>query len=161
MKLFVKLMALVLVLALAGPFFLKGPDGKPLMEIDSVLAGIRNQWNRLVADTGRSVGIEDAGKVEVHRWQDEDGNWHFSDEANPQGESEVIEVDPYASRMDPFVPRPTDDDKAEAADESSGIGVPLPLSVSPGEARQLLEDTAKVKEDLENRTQELDEKLRQ
>lgn len=35
-KLFVKLMMLVVVLALAGPFFLHGPDGRPLLTLDDL-----------------------------------------------------------------------------------------------------------------------------
>ena len=159
MKLFVKLMALLLVLALAGPFFIKGPDGKPLITVASLKSSISAQWKRFTVDTGRSMGIEDAGKVDVHRWQDENGNWHFSDEANPEGGSEVIQVDPYASRMDAFEPRPSR--TREESSSSPGGGFPLPLTVSPGEAMQLIEDTQNVKETLENRTRDIDEKIDQ
>ena len=163
MKLFVKLMALIVVLAVAGPFFIKGPDGRPLMEIGEVAASIKRQWNAMVVDAGRRVGNEDAGKVEVYRWQDADGNWHFSDEENPRGESELIKVDPYASRMDPFVATPPPEPEQRAggtAGADPGVSVPLPLTVSPGEARQLIEDAGNIQEDLEERARDIDERSR-
>lgn len=50
-KLFSKLMMLMLVLAMAGPFIMKRPDGRPLMSLDSlslpkleIPASIRSLW---------------------------------------------------------------------------------------------------------------------
>ncbi|NNF66847.1 MAG: DUF4124 domain-containing protein [Gammaproteobacteria bacterium] len=95
-RFFVKLMALIVVLALAGPFFIRGPDGQPLLSFGDVklqlsAAGhdIATGWNRLTTRFGHADE-----PLPVYRWKDADGNWHYSDAANPAGESELIYIDP-------------------------------------------------------------------
>ncbi|MEO1575091.1 MAG: DUF4124 domain-containing protein [Pseudomonadota bacterium] len=158
LKLFVRLMLLVLVLAIAGPVFLKGPDGRPMMTMDDVrvtLARTSNsmkmQWRRLRGDVGQALGDENAGKVEMYRWQDASGQWHYGDEV-PEGiTSETIYVDPDASRMDPIEIRPRERETAGPALDGS--------VVNPLRAREILDEVTNARDQANERQQELTRKL--
>ena len=158
LKLFVRLMALVLVLAMAGPFVLKGPDGQPLMSMADVRAAatrtgnsMKMQWRRLRGDVGQALGDENAGKVEMHRWQDANGQWHYSDEPPDGVGAETIYVDPDASRMDPVEVRPRQRDNA-------GPGLDGPV-VNPLRAREILDEVTNARDQANDRQEELKRRL--
>lgn len=108
MKIFVKLVLFLLVLALAAPFFLRGPDGGPLISFDDVqktdggfgkgfekveklFSGLKSPYS----DQSQEVLDRNPSQLDsfqVYQWKDEHGKWHFSDERNPAGESEVKTV---------------------------------------------------------------------
>lgn len=158
LKLFVRLMMLVLVLAMAGPFFLKGPDGQPMLTMDDVRNtaartgnNLKTQWRRLRGDVGQALGNENAGKVEMQRWQDANGQWHYGDEV-PEGiASETIYVDPDASRMDPIPVR-------RRERESSGPALDGPV-VNPLRAREILDDVTDARDQANERQKELSRTL--
>lgn len=168
MKLFVKLMGLMLVLALAGPFIMKGPDGRPLMEIADVKAGIARQWRALTTDVGRAAGNENAGQVEIHRWRDENGQWHYSDGDNAAPDAEVLMVDPNVNVMDaprqvarPVNPaRETGTAVAAPAEGKPGIDIPLPMTISPGQVKQVVDDAKGLESVLQDREKELAKRSR-
>ena len=66
MKLFSFLMVAMLVGAFALLFFLKGPDGKPIVTVDQMI-------DDTVAD------IVPAKPVTMYRWQNEHGIWEFGE----------------------------------------------------------------------------------
>lgn len=152
MKLFVRLMALILVLALAGPFFIKGPDGNPLMTVSGVRQGAETQWRRLKGDLGQAVGNENAGKVEMVRWQDASGQWHFGDDAPEGVAAEKIYVDPDASRMDPIKIRP----RRREQQADSVVDGPI---VNPLRAREIMDEVTATRDQLDQRQQALQDRL--
>lgn len=96
MKLFVKLMMLLLVLALAGPYFLKGPDGQPLADkmgitMPSFTMPKLRMPNFSFTDLFGQNKTVDGEDVEQHRsavtvkFQDEDGVWHFGNQVDMEG----------------------------------------------------------------------------
>ena len=125
MKLFSKLMMFVLVAALAGPFFMKGPNGRPLMTLDDlslpsfglpskaagpveVLSGKESdawmQWGSGNKSSATLVNATDAeGEVlqearnTYYRWKDENGVWQFTKQPNPNTKNFVMKVDPNAN----------------------------------------------------------------
>ncbi len=99
MKLFYKLLIMLLLLACIAPFFIKGPDNRPLMTLGKLklpnfsipqlpsltelkLPVVNNRKN-----TSIPAGVE---KIKIYKWKDRDGIWHFSDHKNPDGPSEVL-----------------------------------------------------------------------
>lgn len=148
MKLFVKLMVLVLIAALAGPFFIRGPDGEPLARWGDVQewfadAGrdVRSGFSAVTEKAARLAGDENAGKTPVYRWRDAQGAWHFSDEAPAGVTSELIHIDGDANLVDaPTVRRP-----------ASSPTPPSPLTVSPAKARDLVGDAYAARKALEER----------
>ncbi|MEL6209511.1 MAG: DUF4124 domain-containing protein [Pseudomonadota bacterium] len=151
-------MMLVLVLAIAGPFFLKGPDGRPMMTMDDVRgtmartgSSFKTQWRRLRGDVGQALGDENAGKVQMHRWKDASGQWHYGDEVPDGVVSETIYIDPDASRMDPIEIRPRQR-------ESSGPGLEGPV-VNPLRAKEILDDVTNARDQANERQEQLQRTL--
>lgn len=68
MKLFVKFMSLALIVAVGGLFFIKGPDGQPLLTLGD-----------LKPDTPQ-LSTEPGEPTTVYKWKDENGVWQFSSE---------------------------------------------------------------------------------
>lgn len=162
MRWFVRLIALIVIAALAGPFFLRGPDGRPLMTVGDLSAkvaagaaraktGLKHAWTR----AGRAAGDEDAGKVEMYRWQDASGQWHYADEPPAQGGAERILIDPNASRMDPVSTgvAPATGDAAPRVLPDAVPGLP-----SPDTARRALDEARTARDALEAREAELRKK---
>ena len=118
MKLFYKLFIMLLLLALIAPFFIKGPDNRPLMTLGKLkllnfsmpqlprptelkLPAVSTREN-----TAMPAGVE---KIKVYKWKDRDGIWHFSDHKNPDGPCEVFYL-------------PAGDNLASPNDSTNSIG---------------------------------------
>ena len=148
MKLFVKLLVLLLIAAMAGPFFIKGTDGQPLMRWSDVTQKLKS-W------VGSGSSSKPGSPVKVHRWQDENGQWHYSDEA-PAQNSEVITVDPNVNVIQSTpVTKPTQEASAPAPapDKPQPEADKLPSIFNP------IDETNQVKEELEQRNKELKQRL--
>ncbi len=146
MKLFVKLLVLLLIAAMAGPFFIKGPDGRPIMSWSDVKQKFGN-WS------GSGGSTKPGSPVEVHRWQDEDGQWHYSDEA-PGQDSEVITVDPNVN-----VIQSTPVTKTPATKSVQPDPEPEPAVSEPPSVFNAIDETNQVKEELEQRNEALKKRL--
>jgi len=113
MKLYVKFLLFAIVLAMMGPFLLKGEDGRPLVSFNDVFSdgdefsqgfdkmfGFLKQFkqfgssalNQPSDDMESQQSVE--GKTKVHRWKDAEGVWQFSDANTSGGDSEVVYIDP-------------------------------------------------------------------
>ena len=168
MKLFIKFLVFVLVLGLAGPFLLKGPDGRPLMDAHQLVPDVaawphrlERWWNRMLREGEILVeeGPAAAGKTRVYKWRSEDGSWRFSDTPNPQGQSEEVWVDPNGNVMQSTPPPAQTGPGEKEAAQGLGNGIPLPLTVTPGQASKLLDDARKVQALMDRRDQALQEVL--
>jgi hypothetical protein len=107
MKLYIKFILFLVVLAVAGPFIMKRPDGSPLLSFNDIKSGdsaIMKSFKTLTGffySSSDALSLDDAlpGDAKrlltrVHKWQDEEGIWHFSDQ-QPEGKtSETVEIDP-------------------------------------------------------------------
>lgn len=134
MKLFVKLLALVIALALIGPFFIKGPDGQPLWQLPTSLDQVKL--------LPQSVSDKSGGVVEVYRWQDDSGQWHFSESAPTQGEFDILTIDTRTNAVmtAPPVAAETEATSAETdIPDNPHIAPALPIP-DPQTTRQLIED---------------------
>ncbi|MGH1470429.1 MAG: DUF4124 domain-containing protein [Cellvibrionaceae bacterium] len=170
MKLFIKFIIFILVLGLAGPFIMKGPDGRPLMTLDEIIpdfssmkrkaTGMINDVNNTVGDLSGDGELSDFGKTQVYRWKDENGHWQFSDTPPPASQAaEKLLINPdvnivQATELPKEQKEETPSEEETDADESS-IGVPLPMTVSPVEARQLIDDAKGIGDLMQKRTEAL------
>jgi hypothetical protein len=101
MKLFIKVMLLV-VAALAGPFIIKGPNGKPLMSLDRVRVPAISLPGLAKAATAVKGSVSEASEtpakpIVVFKWCDKNGRWHFSDTAKRGQPAQSLSVDPGAN----------------------------------------------------------------
>ncbi|MCG8668582.1 MAG: hypothetical protein MI867_04145 [Pseudomonadales bacterium] len=124
MKLFVRMMMFMVVLALAGPFLLKGPNGQPLISLKDFnipdfslpkapqedLSGKEQEaWISWSKDNPQAqqpkVYIIDPKSQQpmpqrpgvYYRWKDQNGIWQFSTKPNPNTANIVVETDPNAN----------------------------------------------------------------
>lgn len=151
MSLFNKLLLLALVLALASPFILKKPDGTPILEISQFLEPAKN--------IGQSV-IPTAAPKSLYRWQDEKGNWQYSDHPPENTQSQMIQVEDKINSMktidlpEGYQDKPKSSDRFDPTD---GQGSSLPLTTAPLEkVPEMLEQIKGFQESLDNRQQQLD-----
>lgn len=150
MKIFVKLMLLVLVGALAAPFILKGPDGRPLMQLSDLNFGDFEL---------PSFGGKNADTTTVHKWQDENGEWHYSTEA-PKQDSETLEIDPNVNVMDAPTRRPPPTPAPVEAKEKAPPNEPLKPSIfNPGSIKEAVDETRDVRDQLEQRQEDIENRL--
>lgn len=101
-------LVLLLLLAVAAPFFIPGPNGKPLMSFDRVKRILNDQFPiARQVDQLRTKAKEKASeitkemqsrkkpeKVEapsekppetLYKWRDQNGTWHFTNRPPPEG----------------------------------------------------------------------------
>lgn len=173
MKIFVRFMIFILVLGLAGPFFLKRPDGRTWMQMPDVAltasqAGkkLKNWWVGLSRDAESFVkgpsgdgAVEHSsiGESEAYRWRDEYGNLVYSDEPRANGNHEIVVIGQNQTVVPATKPRQSDQSTVNDSPQDQGFTVPLPMTVSPSEASKLMEDAKQVSELMENREKILDQ----
>ncbi|WP_369856109.1 DUF4124 domain-containing protein [Candidatus Thalassolituus haligoni] len=144
-------LALLLAGAFIAPYFLKGPDGKPLMafveQVDSTLSTA-------------------ATRQIYYKWQDPDGIWHFGDEV-PEGINAIpVHVDTAANILAPTsVPKPEADDNTKkkglaATDDPDRVKPGLEALFNPKAAEQTLNDAKAVQEMLNERNNQLEQMTR-
>lgn len=151
MSLFNKLLLLALVLALASPFILKKPDGTPILEISEFLKPAKN--------IGQSV-MPTAAPKSLYRWQDEKGNWQYSDHPPENAQAQMIQVEDKINSMktidlpEGYQDKPKSNDRFDPTD---GQGSSLPLTTAPLEkVPEMLDQIKGFQESLDNRQQQLD-----
>ncbi len=127
LKLFVKLMIFLVVLALAGPFVLRGPDGRPFLTLNDLkLPSFRlpqltapatpaqpaaepQQWIQWANQPAGPLNPDQLTREQLavldireqdnifYRWQDANGVWQFSRAPNRNTTNLVVRTDPNAN----------------------------------------------------------------
>lgn len=146
MKLFIKLLLFFVVLAMAAPFFMKKPDGSPMLTLQSI--GLQSVVDK-VATTKHELNVPKT--AQVYRWQDEQGVWHYSDQAQT-AVAEKHQVNISQNRLKHL-------EIAPAADEpTDSVVAPtlVPERASLGDVPQLLKQVEQIKQTAEQRNRVLD-----
>mgnify|MGYP006129426315 CR=1 FL=1 len=94
----------ILLLGVAGLFFIKKPDGQTWLSAAAFMSNTAvwtARFNGWLHSAGREVargigGTSNAGKTKVYQWRDNAGNWHVSNQpiTAAGGRDEIIYVDP-------------------------------------------------------------------
>lgn len=160
MKLFVKVLCFGVVLALAGPFLMRGPDGQPLYTPAQAWRSLTNSLP--------SIAVPDvvpSQPVAVYRWQDAEGQWHFSGQPPAEGTPyTVLEIDPKTNTVGTAPEPPPEEAVAEAGEDGEGeegrLGPedamygPYP---NPEAVKQLIEDAKALQAQSLERIEALDD----
>ncbi len=146
---------------LAVPFYLPGPTGKPLLQAQdfipelpgmNTLSFMANQkFNALKQSFGALIstvqqqGSSTGAGISVYRWQDEEGNWHFSDAAPETPSLSVSSVKVDARN---FFPLSLPDSSLEESspEPSSAAAAGTPMSSNPLEYLKQYPDMLKKAE---------------
>ncbi|MEO0574322.1 MAG: DUF4124 domain-containing protein [Pseudomonadota bacterium] len=157
MKLFVKLVILVVIVAVVGPFFIKGQDGRALWSVTDSWDAF-NRWRNGVTSATVGKVIPDAGVVTVYRWQDDAGQWHFTNELPPGQDVDVLLIDPATNMVRAQAPALSEeiasDDESETPSAHISPVLPLP---DPETTRRLIEDVHVIQEMADQRNAELED----
>jgi hypothetical protein len=103
MKLYIKLMIFLVILACVAPFVLKRHDGRPWMSVsdlktpDITLPDVKPIADHIANMTNKESDKRSPELATVYKWKDKNGVWHFADKANPTSPGEAIEIDPHAN----------------------------------------------------------------
>jgi len=173
MKYFAYLAIMVMLISVAGLFYLQRPDGQTWLtsyEITRQSSVIKEQMIALSTDTlDRAVKVvsdtsqkvvesiaadSSSEAVVIYKWQDGQGQWHYSDRPNPDGKSQQMILDPdditVVAAEDTAILKGSA--KADSVSSTAGLaGV-----YDPQVIKKLFADAEQVKSTLEQRTKALD-----
>jgi hypothetical protein len=149
MKIFIKLLIFIIILACIAPFLLKGPDGKPLVSADAISLPTLPSWTEIKNKSSRFFNWGGSQQnIQVYKWIDKKGVTHYSDKNDPRYSSTLTEIKPLnvlsTHKME----------KAEISDGSVGLTT-IPLQSRP----KLIDDTKQVKKMMEGREQQIEKAL--
>ena len=176
MKYFTYLAISIMVIAVISLFYLKKPDGQTWLSaslisnesqqvkekvislssnaLDQAVQGVKQAGDQIanrISDEPAAANATSNGKI--FKWQDETGQWHFSDTPNPHAKSIEVTLDPK-------------DVTIIAAEDTSILNrIPKTLNTSseqvipsvfnPDSIKKLFQDTENVKQKLEKRNKEI------
>lgn len=158
MKLFIKLMCFLAVLALIGPFILKAADGRPLLSLRQVLPDMAFKVPGLPSwESIPNAFSEHTGETKVYRWAAGDGSLQFSNMEPENTEYEVLWVDPDTNLIQGLsADAPTLSQTSIQVSQEPTIN-PIPvLSISPEQLKKLQEDANNVQSLMEARNKALE-----
>jgi len=162
MKIFIKLLVLLLILACASPFFIRGPNGKPLMSLNKLkfpelaipsIATLKNKLD-LFNSTEKMRQAKNKGDIEVYKWRDEKGVVHYSDRQDRDKKGKLTEIKGISILSS--APASTVEHK-----EENGLDLPSPTTIPLANIPKLIEDAKKVEQVLQQRKQWQDEVIDQ
>lgn len=148
MKMFYGMMVLMLLGALALPFFMKGPNGEPIMTVD-----------KFVGDSVTS--IVPSKPTEMFRWQDEHGVWQFGERPPEATAAARLSVD--SSRTNSMGSEWDMTEVVSQAGDADPVNFKMPNSLSDAykAAPELMGATQRAAKAMNSRTSEMDELLEQ
>ena len=123
------------------------------------------QWFNQVGDEVQNVDVlapVSSKNVDIYKWQDEKGVWHFSDTQNTQKNAQVVTVNSDTNVIQAVKPIPTTVEESsgssgESAAEKEDGESPLPYS--PADVRDLIDDAKNIQNKLDERAQQQQELL--
>ena len=155
MKLFVKLLIVILIIGVLLPFtILKGEDGKPLMSFGNI-----NMPDISLPDLPKSSGNNSSksstGKDLIYKWTDSEGNIQFSTSPPPEGIKYTVKgYDPNTNLIQ-AVELPKEDSEDSSNDSESKKSPSPPDGIgsvySPEAVEKLFEDAKNVEKLLNER----------
>lgn len=157
MKIFIKLLIFITVLACIGPFMLKGPDGKALLSMDKIQfpelsfwADIKNKSSQFFYGDSDQQKLK-TDNLHVYKWIDKKGVTHYSDQSDPQYKAEFTEV-----KQLNILPS----QKMETPEKPATSNIPVGVTTIPlQDISKLIDDTKQVKKLMEGRGNQIEQAL--
>ncbi len=170
MKKYIYILIVLLILALALPFFIKDRDGCPFLSFDSIKTPEISipDFNNIVEKVTQPFQKNDDKKRDeiIYRWKNAEGVWCYSNQPNPDGHSEVMKASREINvrKMAQEQPKanaekiksegqqkPLADDIKEKPSPETLIS-PLPILQAP----ELLKKAQELKKDMDKRNQDME-----
>lgn len=171
MKYFTYLAMSVMIIAVTLLFFIKKPNGQPWLStsviysesieikdemvalssgaLDSITLAITTANEKI---TGATFELENPKPI--YKWQDGQGQWHFSDVPNKNGKSEVVKLNPADINV------VVAEDTAILSGSAKSAALPFPQRApeiyNSESINKLFEDAEKAKKRIEQRSKEVE-----
>lgn len=161
LRLFLPLLILVFVL----PMIMPGPNGKPVMSpkdwlpdastVDKITGFFTGSVNKAANLAGQEDLLKNT-KKQLYKWQDEKGRWHFSDDPMQAALHATEEKMPEVFNTMAPPPMPEKGSAGASTSNDSGGFKFSPTSIPVQDIPKLIEDTKKVRAQLEERNKDLE-----
>lgn len=155
----IKLMMVSLVLGMAGLFVIKKPDGTPWLTINEFLPNsqsisvITENMSQTLEKVSPPNNDSKENQHSIYRWRDNNGNWQFSDKPPEGVNAQALQVSGNLNRD-----LAEDSQSASATDTGEKPTPSTPITAfSNSKIQQLIEDTHKAKQLMENRESQLEQ----
>jgi hypothetical protein len=145
----------MLAVALIGPYFIKKPDGNPVMEMPTAKDFIPDKL--LPGSSNSSVtNTSPSSSQTYYKWQDEQGQWHYGDQPpTTPNKVSTLQVNPNTNIIQSLKIEPDTEESQQANQQKK-----LPDRLSRGElsfdnAVNALNDAVLVRDMMESRNDQL------
>jgi hypothetical protein len=165
MRLIIKLMLLLLLVALVAPFTLPLKNGAPLLKWSEIKIPGASWLPQLPDFTPLTrSGSEEGGSVPLtsYKWQGADGNWHFGDTPPKNIAYETVTVDPNTNLIQATIPS-----SVPAAAPSGTVKNPQPqpayspaMAYDPEKVGEIMDSARNVENLLQQRKEQQDQLLK-
>lgn len=149
-----KLLIGLLIIACIAPLFIKGPDGEPIMSLDDWSMELPDAARQLMGESLPTSPVSNDGPTApttVYRWQDENGQWHFSNQPRHADGAEEMTLDGDINRMEAYVPSAKQPASADAQVSLTGE-----TGTSPQQIQQMMETVTNLQETIDQRKADMD-----
>tara|TARA_R110000822_G_scaffold8688_6_gene34085 strand:+ start:639 stop:1142 length:504 start_codon:yes stop_codon:yes gene_type:complete len=163
MKYFTYLAVSVMIIAVISLFYLKKPNGETWLSTSVVINESQQIKDKIISFTSNTFeqavssvsNTPSTTRSKIFKWQDQQGQWHFSDTPHPNGKSVEVKLDPKDINV--VVAQDTailsGSSKSSAVNSTSAT----PTVYDPVSIKKVFDDAEKAKQKLEQRTKQLND----
>ena len=151
----IKLMIGLLIIACIAPLFIKGPSGEPLMTLEDwkivLPVSVAELMTRFRPASEAQPPAMKQIPARVYKWQDDQGQWHFSSAPPNPDLAEEVEIGEI-NLMDAYVP------PAEVEAETTAISQLSTGSVTatPNQVKEMMDTVTNLQETIDQRKVDMD-----
>lgn len=151
---FLRLLIIFIIVAIAGAVFY-GLNSKDSGDTP-LLRGLAK-----VQSLAKEAEPEKPAETLVYKWQDKNGEWHFSNQPPPEGVASNVTT--YRSDVNvmqaPKADQPPPQEKTTTAPGSDPADPPLIPLADPGRVKQLIDDAKNVQNLMDDRKRQIDQQI--
>ncbi len=147
---FIRLMICLVVIAIAAPFVIPGPNGTPIMTVD-MLKFDKPSVSLPAINPGGAGQEGRSASQSMYRYQDENGVWHFTDQAPASGAGDRVQLN---SEINLLEAQAVPENRPQAPVEQPSN----PLSAVTRGA-EVMEDAQAVQQLMDDRVDQIDQSL--
>lgn len=155
MKIMIKLLILGLVGVVVAPMLIKGPDGRPLMSWEDFFSS-PSADKPATSSVNPTAPSSPSGLTTVYKWQDSDGQWHFSDKPQDHVQNETLKYNPNANIIQSLAKKEENPEvEVEAIKEPQVPEEPSLTTVPLTEVPELMDQAKQYQQMMDQRNQML------
>lgn len=159
------LMVTLTAIALVGPLIIKKPDGTAFIEIPFFQSSSPANTPSITSSNILSrLNSSSSPEQSFYKWQDDDGTWHYSDEAPADRNSKTVTVNTNTNLIQGLRPETPDNDSTakvstpekSANQDTVSPNIPLPMTIPLEKVHKVLEDAHNIQNIMDSRAKQFD-----